>query len=120
MLGSKFSFGRYLHHCLTNLGYLNEDEVGDGLREWLSRNPSAKRSDIFITTKVWPHLSEPEDIEWSLNNSLEMLGTDYVDCFLVHWPFAVEKTEDNEVKLDSDGKVSPQKLNLVLSDTDEV
>lgn len=44
-------------------------------------------------------------MEWSLNNSLEMLGTEYVDCFLIHWPFAVEKTEDNDVRVGPDGKV---------------
>jgi aryl-alcohol dehydrogenase-like predicted oxidoreductase len=49
---------------------------------------------------------EPEDVEWSLNNSLEMLGVDYVDAFLVHWPVAAEKTTDNQVKLGKDGKVS--------------
>lgn len=88
-----------------SFSYLNEGEVGSGLKEWLSRNPAVKRSDIFITTKVWPHLAEPKDVEWSLNNSLEMLGTNYVDCFLIHWPFAVEKTDDNKVKLGPDGKV---------------
>ncbi|KAG0648715.1 Glycerol 2-dehydrogenase (NADP(+)) [Hyphodiscus hymeniophilus] len=84
--------------------YFSEDEVGSALKEWLSRNPAVTRSEIFITTKVWPHLSEPEDVEWSLRNSLEMLGIDYVDCFLIHWPFAVEKTADNKVKLGLDGK----------------
>ncbi|KAL2075631.1 hypothetical protein VTL71DRAFT_574 [Oculimacula yallundae] len=84
--------------------YLNEDEVGTALREWLSQNPDVQRKDIFITTKVWPHLVEPEDVEWSLNNSLAMLGTDYVDSFLIHWPFAVEKTEDRKVKIGADGK----------------
>jgi diketogulonate reductase-like aldo/keto reductase len=64
-----------------------------------------KRDDIFITTKVWPHLFEPEDIEWSLNNSLENLHLDYVDCFLLHWPFAAEKTENHEIKRNPDGKV---------------
>ena len=63
---------------------------------------------------MWPHLSEPEDVEWSLDNSLQMLGTDYVDAFLIHWPFAVERTEDRKVKLGSDGKVgSDPSLKLV-------
>ncbi|KAH7419260.1 putative alcohol dehydrogenase [Cadophora sp. MPI-SDFR-AT-0126] len=84
--------------------YLNEDEVGSALREWLAQNPNIQRKDIFITTKVWPHLVEPEDVGWSLDNSLKMLGTDYVDSYLIHWPFAVEKTEDNKVKLGADGK----------------
>jgi diketogulonate reductase-like aldo/keto reductase len=76
------------------------------LREWLAKNPQFKRSDIFITSKVWPHLcGSPEDIEWSLNDSLRMLGTDYVDCFLVHWPIAAQRTEGHQPKKGADGKV---------------
>lgn len=85
--------------------YQNENEVGSGLKEFLASNPSVKREDIFITTKVWPHLMEPEEVEWSLNNSLEKFGVDYVDCFLVHWPIAAEKNEQNMPKIGSDGKV---------------
>ncbi|RDL39569.1 Aldo reductase [Venustampulla echinocandica] len=84
--------------------YKNEDEVGSALQQWLSQNPKVKREDIFITTKVWPHLMEPDDVEWSLNSSLERLGTDYVDAYLLHWPFSVEKTEDHQVKLGDDQK----------------
>jgi len=84
--------------------YLNEGEVGSGMREFLSQNPSVKRSDIFITTKVWQHLHEPEDVEWSINSSLSKFGTDYVDAFLIHWPFAAEKETNEKVKLGADGK----------------
>jgi diketogulonate reductase-like aldo/keto reductase len=90
---------------LTIFSYRNEDEVGAGVRKFLSKNPNVKREDIFITTKVWPHLLEPGDLEWSLNDSREMLGLDYVDCFLIHWPFAVERTADKKVKLGPDGGV---------------
>lgn len=80
--------------CALNAGYRhldcawfyqNEGEVGSGVREFLSNNPSVKREDIFITTKVWNHLHEPEDVEWSLKDSLSKLQTPYVDAFLVHW-----------------------------------
>lgn len=84
--------------------YQNEDEVGSGIREFLSQNPSAKREDIFITTKVWNHLHAPEDVEWSLKNSLEKLQTPYVDAFLIHWPIASEKNADRTVKIGADGK----------------
>ncbi|KAG9246081.1 putative alcohol dehydrogenase [Calycina marina] len=84
--------------------YRNEDEIGEGLRDFLINNPSVKREDIFVTTKVWVHLFEPEDVEWSLNASLKDLGLDYVDCLLLHWPFAAERTEDYEVKRNSEGK----------------
>ncbi|RAL63730.1 hypothetical protein DID88_003377 [Monilinia fructigena] len=84
--------------------YQNEGEVGTGVREFLAANPSVKRSDIFIVAKVWNHLHEPEDVEWSLKNSLEKLQTPYLDAFLVHWPIAAEKNEDRSVKIGADGK----------------
>lgn len=84
--------------------YQNEEEVGSGIREFLSQNPSVKREDIFITTKVWNHLHEPEDVEWSLKNSLEKLHTPYIDAFLIHWPIAAERNADRSVKIGSDGK----------------
>lgn len=95
------------HSYLTNPNpsYGNEDEVGSALKEFLQKTPSVKREDIFITTKVWVHLMESEDVEWSLNKSLKDLGLDYVDCFLIHWPFAAERTEDYEDKEGPDGKV---------------
>jgi diketogulonate reductase-like aldo/keto reductase len=86
--------------------YHNENEVGSGIREFLNNHPEYKRSDIFITTKVWNHLHKPEDVEWSINDSLKNFQTDYVDCFLIHWPIAAEKNEDYSVKIGSDGKVS--------------
>ena len=89
-----------------SISYENEDEVGAALKAWLAQNPTYKRSDIFITTKVWPHLMEPTDLEWSFNDSLKNLGVDYVDAFLIHWPFACERTEDRRVKLGTDGNVS--------------
>jgi diketogulonate reductase-like aldo/keto reductase len=85
--------------------YQNEEEVGSGMRDFLSQNPSVKRSDIFITTKVWNNLHEPEDVEWSLKDSLKKLQTTYVDAFLIHWPIAAEKNADRTVKIGSDGKV---------------
>ena len=86
--------------------YQNENEVGTAVKEFLAANPSVKRSDIFIVTKVWNHLHDPEDVEWSLKNSLEKLQTPYIDAFLVHWPIAAEKNEDRSVKIGADGKVS--------------
>jgi diketogulonate reductase-like aldo/keto reductase len=84
--------------------YHNEDEVGDAVHDFLSKNPSVKREDIFICTKVWNHLHEPEDVKWSLEDSCSKLRVDYVDLFLVHWPIAAEKNPDRTVKIGPDGK----------------
>lgn len=84
--------------------YQNEAEVGDAVRDFLKANSSVQRSDLFICTKVWPHLMEPEQIKWSFNNSLEKLRMDYIDLFLLHWPFAAETDETHMPKLGADGK----------------
>lgn len=84
--------------------YLNEDEVGTGIKQFLTAHPEVKREEIFVATKVWQHLHAPSDVEWSINDSLKKLQLDYVDLFLIHWPFAAEKNEDNTVKIGPDGK----------------
>ena len=84
--------------------YQNEAEVGEAVRDFLKNNREVKRSDLFICTKVWNHLHEPEEVKWSLESSLKAFGLDYVDLFLVHWPIAAEKNEEFMPKLGSDGK----------------
>jgi diketogulonate reductase-like aldo/keto reductase len=84
--------------------YLNEDEVGEGIRDFLKENPSVKRSDIFVCTKVWNHLHRYDDVLWSVENSLKRLQLDYVDLFLVHWPIASEKEDQETPKIGPDGK----------------
>ncbi|KAF3064868.1 Glycerol 2-dehydrogenase (NADP(+)) [Daldinia childiae] len=84
--------------------YKNEAEVGEALRDFLAKNKSVKREDIFICTKVWQHLHEPDEVKWSLENSLQNFGLDYVDLFLVHWPIAAERDDKYMPKIGADGK----------------
>ncbi|EWG53721.1 hypothetical protein FVEG_12091 [Fusarium verticillioides 7600] len=84
--------------------YLNEGEVGQAVRDFLAENKDVKREDIFICTKVWNHLHEPEEVKWSFENSLKNFGLDYIDLFLIHWPIAAEKDEDYKPKIGPDGK----------------
>lgn len=87
--------------------YLNEQEIGKAIKDFLKERPDVKREDLFVTTKVWNHLHEPEDVKWSLNDSLKRLQLDYVDLFLVHWPIASYKDPATmQPKLGADGKVS--------------
>ncbi|KAF2755777.1 Aldo/keto reductase [Pseudovirgaria hyperparasitica] len=84
--------------------YQNEHEVGDAVRDFLQTNSDVKRSDIFICTKVWNHLHEPDEVKWSFEDSLKKLKTDYIDLFLVHWPIAAESDGSHMPKLGTDGK----------------
>jgi glycerol 2-dehydrogenase (NADP+) len=63
--------------------YGNEDEVGEALKEALASG-QIKRSDIFVTTKLW--CTFHSRVEKNLNMSLKSLGLDYVDLYLMHWP----------------------------------
>ncbi|KAI5845696.1 glycerol dehydrogenase [Morchella snyderi] len=85
--------------------YQNEEEIGDAIHDYLKEsNGAVKREEIFVVTKVWNHLHEPEEVKWSLEDSLKKLRLDYVDLFLIHWPIAAERTDEYMPKIGPDGK----------------
>jgi diketogulonate reductase-like aldo/keto reductase len=66
-------------HVDTAEGYHNESEIGEALAEY-------DREDVFLTSKVLAkHLNYNGVIE-ACEDSLERLGTDYLDLYLIHWP----------------------------------
>ena len=68
-------------HVDTAAMYDNEEEVGRGVRA-----SGVDRSEMWLTTKVWPDDLQPDRLRASLEGSLRRLGTDYVDLLLIHWP----------------------------------
>jgi len=80
-------------HIDTAEGYQNESGVGAGIKQALESEGLA-RSDLFVTTKLWPGnpawgqpAKTTESTVTSLDESLERLGLDYVDLYLIHAPF---------------------------------
>jgi diketogulonate reductase-like aldo/keto reductase len=73
------------------LGYTHIDTAemyAGGHTETLIRQAmrGADRSKLFITSKVWQdHLKYPQVLN-ALEGSLERLGTDYLDMYMIHWP----------------------------------
>src|SRR5438876_2970341 len=65
-------------HIDTAQVYGNEESVGRALRE-----SGVPRNQVFITTKFNPSRKDPAA---EAERSLQRLGTDYVDLYLVHWP----------------------------------
>ena len=70
----------------TARDYGNEPIVGRVLNECI-KEQGLKRKDIFITTKIGNGQQRLGNIEDQINISLRNLQTDYVDCWLMHWPY---------------------------------
>ncbi len=70
----------------TARDYGNEHIVGQVLRECIIES-GLKREDIFITTKIGNSQQRQGNIEEQIDISLRNLQTDYVDLWLMHWPY---------------------------------
>ena len=68
-------------HIDTAEMYDNEREVGEGLR-----TSGVKRSEVFVTTKIWPSHFAPRELERAARDCLVRLRLTEVDLLLLHWP----------------------------------
>jgi 2,5-diketo-D-gluconate reductase A len=68
-------------HLDTAAVYGNEEGVGTAIRE-----SNVAREDIFLTTKVWNTDLGYSNALRAFDRSVERLGVDYVDLYLIHWP----------------------------------
>jgi len=65
--------------------YANEDRIGGALREILASG--VRREDLWVTSKLWNDKHGEADVIPSCRKSLADLGLDYLDMYLIHWPF---------------------------------
>ncbi len=72
-------------HIDTAEGYQNEASVGRAIRD-----SKIKREEIFVTSKLESHIKTYEGAIEAFNKTLEALGFDYLDLFLIHapWPWS--------------------------------
>jgi len=68
-------------HIDTAAVYGNEESVGRAIAK-----SGIARSEIFVTTKLWNDNLTYDDAKNALQTSLDKLGLDYVDLYLIHWP----------------------------------
>jgi 2,5-diketo-D-gluconate reductase A len=66
----------------TAAAYLNEEAVGKALKRC-----GIPREDLFITTKVWIQDAGYKTARIAFEQSLKKLQIDYLDLYLIHWPF---------------------------------
>jgi diketogulonate reductase-like aldo/keto reductase len=73
--------------------YGNESGIGAAIKTF-----GIPKEEVFITTKVWNEDQGYESTLKSFNSSLERLQMDYVDLYLIHWPFINWETKEHKRK----------------------
>ena len=72
-------------HIDTAMIYGNEESVGEAIKE-----SGIPRERLFITTKLWNKDLSYDKAKLAIDESLERLGLDYLDLYLIHWPNPVD------------------------------
>jgi diketogulonate reductase-like aldo/keto reductase len=75
--------------------YRNEEAVGDAMQETF-RVGMIRRDDVFVTTKLWNTNHRPERVKPAFDASCRRLQVDYVDCYLIHTPFAFQPGDEQD------------------------
>jgi diketogulonate reductase-like aldo/keto reductase len=83
--------------------YHNEEAVGDATQAVLKAE-MIQREDVFVTTKLWNTNHRPERVKPALDASLRRLRLDYLDCYLIHTPFAFQPGDEQDPR-DKRGQV---------------
>ena len=72
-------------HIDCAMVYGNEPDVGQTLRQVIAEG--LPREELWITSKLWNDKHGEEDVIPTCLQSIEDLGVDYLDLYLIHWPF---------------------------------
>lgn len=91
--------------------YRNERAVGQAIKKTIVED-KVTREDLFIVSKLWNTCHKPDLVRASLKKSLEDLGLQYLDLYLIHWPIGLKEGGDFIPK--------DEKGNVLFSDVDFV
>ncbi|KAI2736045.1 hypothetical protein DTO013E5_9200 [Penicillium roqueforti] len=76
-------------HIDTARCYGTEPAVGKAIKQ-----SGIPREELFVTSKLWNNKHHPEDLDQAVQLSLDDLGLEYLDLFLMHWPVAFKRGDD--------------------------
>ena len=100
-------------HIDTAAVYENETLIGNVWSEVFSKVP---RKEIFVTSKLW--CTQHDQVREACESSLKRLKLDYLDCYLIHWPFAFQAKPGEPLNSIRDSKNHPLlNKSVTLEDT---
>ncbi len=83
--------------------YRNEEAVGDAMQDTFKAG-AIQRKDVFVATKLWNTNHRPERVKPAFDASRRRLQVDYIDCYLIHTPFAFHPGDEQDPR-DGRGQV---------------
>jgi Aldo/keto reductases, related to diketogulonate reductase len=104
--------------------YKNEKGIGNGIR-----GSDVDRKELFVTTKLWNNRHGYDETFRAFDETMERLGLDYIDLYLIHWPVPTEnkyvETWKAFIKLREEGRVKsigvsnflPEYLERIIGET---
>ena len=92
--------------------YRNEDVAGDAMREAFEAG-TVNRKELFVTTKLWNNNHRPERVKPAFEASMRRLQLDYVDCYLMHTPFAFQPGDEQYPRNERDEPIYDSGVTLV-------
>jgi diketogulonate reductase-like aldo/keto reductase len=92
--------------------YRNEAAVGDAIQDAIKAG-TLKREDLFVTTKLWNTNHRPERVKPAFEASCRRLQIDYVDCYIIHTPFAFQPGDEQDPRDDKGGVIYDRGVALV-------
>ncbi len=76
----------------TAAAYGNEEGVGKAIA-----GSGIPREELFVTTKLWNSDHGYDNALRAFDESLQKLGLDFVDLYLIHWPTAVPRSDSRDL-----------------------
>ena len=95
-------------HIDTAKMYGNEQDVGEAVCQ-----SSISREEIFVTTKLWDSDQGYQTAHDAFDRSMDQLGLEYIDLYLIHWP--VEKLRNDSWRALNDIKESGRTRSIGVS-----
>lgn len=88
--------------------YENQVEFAETVKEL-----DIPRQNLFITDKLWD--TEHGDVEGACRKALKRLNTNYLDLYLIHWPFSLVPNENDPLTAKRDAQGNPIKFDITLN-----
>src|SRR5580692_8926236 len=92
--------------------YRNEAAVGEAIQEAFKAG-TLRREDLFVTTKLWNTNHRPERVKPAFDASCRRLQVDYVDCYIIHTPFAFQPGDEQDPRDDRGHVIYDSAVTLV-------